>query len=118
MFEHSLSLISYKAINKRIRSKTCCEKQLRRASLGYDALILFSSLGEDWKQAIIKEFGEPIEKVKNGFRKNICYLMKFQDGDILVRKNNNTGVETTWINQRLVIEVCNLSEKHLRNCIP
>ncbi len=62
--KNSLSLISYKALNKRFKSNTCHEKQLRRASLGQDALILFSSLSRDWKDAITTTFGEPEKEAK------------------------------------------------------
>ncbi|MDB4158110.1 hypothetical protein N9609_01320, partial [bacterium] len=63
----SFCFIRYNALYKRMRSKTCCEKELRRASLGYDALVLFSSLSQDWKDAITTKFGQPIEEVKKSW---------------------------------------------------
>lgn len=63
----SLKLISYKAINGRMKSKTCSETQLRRASLGCDALVLFNSLSQDWKDRITTKFGKPQEEVKKSW---------------------------------------------------
>ncbi|AOW11316.1 hypothetical protein EM308_08225 [Flavobacterium gilvum] len=63
----SLKLISYKAINGRMKSDTCSEKQLRRASLGCDALVLFSSLSQEWKDKITTKFGKPQEEVKKSW---------------------------------------------------
>ena len=40
--------------------------------------------------------------------------MNFQGGDILTRKNRSSEGDTTWISQRLIIQVCDISEKHLR----
>lgn len=72
----SLCLISYRAINKRINSKTCPEKELRRASLGNDALISFASLSQDWKDSITIKFGRPNEEIK----KNYFSKQYFTDG--------------------------------------
>ncbi|MES2238896.1 MAG: hypothetical protein V4497_01425 [Bacteroidota bacterium] len=63
----SLKLISYKAINGRMKSITCTEKQLRRASLGYDALIEFSTLCQEWKDRITTKFGKPQEEIKKSW---------------------------------------------------
>lgn len=63
----SLRLISYKAINGRMNSDTCSEKQLRRASLGCDALVEFNSMSQDWKDRITTKFGKPQEEVKKSW---------------------------------------------------
>lgn len=63
----SLKLISYKAINGRMKSDTCSEKQLRRASLGCDALVEFNSMSQDWKDRITTKFGKPQEEVKKSW---------------------------------------------------
>lgn len=65
--EESLALISYNALYKRMKSDTCTEKQLRRASLNMDALVLFSSLTQDWKDAITVKFGSPKEEIKKSW---------------------------------------------------
>ena len=65
--EGSIKVISYNAINKRIKSSTCPEQQLRRASLNYEALILFSSLCKEWREAITLKFGNPKEEVKRSW---------------------------------------------------
>ncbi|MEO7977737.1 hypothetical protein [Flavobacterium sp.] len=66
----SIKVISYKAINGRMNSNTCHEKQLRRASLGFDALIEFSSLCLEWKERITVKFGKPQEEVKKSWFAN------------------------------------------------
>lgn len=63
----SVKLISWNALNKRTRSNTCHEKQLRRASLGCDALIEFSSLSQEWKDRITTKFGKPQEEIKKSW---------------------------------------------------
>ena len=64
---YSLKLISYKAINSRMNSKTCSEQQLRRASLGCDALALHSSLCQEWKDMLVVHFGTPKEEIKKSW---------------------------------------------------
>lgn len=63
----SLKLISYNALNKRMRSKTCAEEELRRASIGCDALILYSSMAQDWKDQLAVTFGKPNEEIKKSW---------------------------------------------------
>lgn len=57
----SLNLITYNALNRRINSKTMCEKRLRRASKLHCALVEYNSLDKEWRTAIIEKFGNPIE---------------------------------------------------------
>ena len=63
----TLGVISYNALNKRIISKTCTETQLRRASLNYDALVLHSSLSQDWKDSLTMKFGSPKTEIKRSW---------------------------------------------------
>ncbi len=63
----SLGLISYNALNLRFKSKTSIETQLRRASLNYDALALYSSLCQDWKDSLTLKFGNPKTEIKRSF---------------------------------------------------
>lgn len=63
----SLMLIAYRTLKKRIDSKTCVETQLRRASLNYDALVLHSSLCQDWKDSLTLKFGNPKTEIKKSF---------------------------------------------------
>lgn len=63
----SLKVISYKAINGRMKSATCAEQQLRRASLGSDALVLHSSLVQEWKDLLALHFGKPKEEIKKSW---------------------------------------------------
>lgn len=63
----SLCLISYNALNKRILSKNCTESQLRRASLNYDALILYSSISQEWKDNLTMKFGSPKTEIKRSW---------------------------------------------------
>lgn len=64
---YSLKLISYNAINKRIRSGSCSETQLRKPSLGCDALVLFSSLCQEWKDMLTVHFGMPEQEIKKSW---------------------------------------------------
>jgi hypothetical protein len=85
----SLGLISYKALNGRVKSKTCTEKQLRRSSLGLDALIEFHSLSQEWRDRITVKFGDPIEQIKESWfskhyladRKAFDYYVAHRYGD-------------------------------------
>ncbi|MDY3512990.1 hypothetical protein PG303_07165 [Riemerella anatipestifer] len=63
----SLSLISYNALYKRMNSKTCTEKDLRRASLGFDALVQFDSLCVEWRDALTMKFPKPKEQAQKSF---------------------------------------------------
>lgn len=63
----TLGVISYKALNGRFLSKTCTETQLRRASLNYDALVLHSSLSQDWKDSLTVKFGSPKTEIKRSW---------------------------------------------------
>lgn len=65
--DESLKLISYRALKKRIDSPTQPERQLRRASLGFDALIEFDSLIQEWRDALVMKFGKPAEQVRESF---------------------------------------------------
>ena len=63
----SLKLISYNALYKRLNSKKSTETELRRASLGCDALILHSSIDHDWKDQLAVKFGKPNEEIKKSW---------------------------------------------------
>ncbi|MGV9003990.1 hypothetical protein [Flavobacterium sp.] len=65
--DKSLQLISYKAINQRTRSNNCPEKQLRRASLNYDALIEYNSIDREWKDSLTMAFGSPRTEIKKSW---------------------------------------------------
>ena len=63
----SLCLISYNTLYKRMKSKTCSEKQLREGNWAGEALILFSSLSRDYKDRITKAFGVYKEEIKKSW---------------------------------------------------
>ena len=65
--ENTLLLISVNALGKRMRSKTMTEKQLRRSSLGLDALIEFNSLSQEWRDRITVKFGNPEAQIKQSW---------------------------------------------------
>lgn len=87
----SIKVISYKAINGRMNSDTCNEKQLRRASLGFDALVEFSTLCIEWKERITVKFGKPQEEIKKSWfasqyvadRQAFDYYLAYTYGDKL-----------------------------------
>ena len=60
----SLCLFKYKTLYARLQSKTACEQELRRACFGQDALVLFSSLDRETKDALTVKFGQPQKEVK------------------------------------------------------
>ncbi|WP_155844997.1 hypothetical protein [Chryseobacterium daeguense] len=63
----TLHLMTYRAFKKRMDSLTSPEKQLRRASIGVDALVEFRSLCQEWQDLLTTTFGNPPEKVKENF---------------------------------------------------
>lgn len=60
----SLCLIRYNAFYKRMKSKTCTERQLREGSWAHDALADFNSLNPAWRDKITTTFGKPREEVE------------------------------------------------------
>ncbi len=65
--EDSLCLFQYRTLKKRLDSKTASEQELRRACFGQEALILFSSLDRQTKDAITIKFGNPQTEVKKSW---------------------------------------------------
>lgn len=63
----SLKLINYNALHRRMNSETCIEKQLRRASLNYDALVQFDSLTQEWRDKLTLNFGSPVVEIKKSW---------------------------------------------------
>lgn len=63
----SLAIISYRALKKRMDSKTCIEQQLRTASWAGDALILYSSISQEWKDNLTMKFGSPKTEIKRSW---------------------------------------------------
>lgn len=63
----SLCLLGYRALKKRMDSETSREKQLRRSSLGFDALVEFHSLSQEWQDMLTIKFGYPPEKARQSF---------------------------------------------------
>ncbi len=63
----SLCLEKYKCYYDRMKSKTKSEQSLRRACFGQEALILFSSLDRQTKDAITIKFGNPQTEVKKSW---------------------------------------------------
>lgn len=65
--DQSLQLITYRAFKHRMDSKSCTEKQMRNGSWGGGALVLYSSLSRDYKNALTMEFGNPKEEIKKSW---------------------------------------------------
>lgn len=63
----SLFLIKHNALHKRLKSDTCTEKELRKGSWSYDALVCFYSLSQEWRDKITTKFGAPVEEVKKSW---------------------------------------------------
>lgn len=87
--DKSLKVISYNALNKRILSNNCCETQLRRASLNYDALIEYNSISREWKDSLTIAFGSPKTEIKKSWfakhheadRKAFDFFCAYRYGD-------------------------------------
>lgn len=100
--EESLSFMTYRSLKKRMDSNTCCEKQLRRGSLGQDALILFSSLSQEWRDAIVFKFGAAQKEIKKDWfaqnyisdRKAFDFFVAHRYGD-----NNNEKLDLKLVEQ-------------------
>lgn len=98
----SLCLMTYRSLKKRMDSSTCCEKQLRRGSLGQDALILFSSLSQEWKDAIAIKFGKPKAEIKKSWfadhyiadREAFDFFVAYRYGD-----KNNEKLDLKYVEQ-------------------
>lgn len=65
--EKSLKFITYRSLRNRIQSNTQSEKELRKASWSYEALVLFSSLSVEWINKLTHEFGNPKEETKKSW---------------------------------------------------
>lgn len=65
--EQSLCLLTYRALRKRMDVDTCIENQLRRASLGCEALVEFKSLSQEWRDLLTTQFGNPPQKARESF---------------------------------------------------
>ena len=116
--EDSLKLISYRSIYNRMKSKTQCEKELRRASLGNPALVLFSSLSREWKDSITVKWGEPEkEAIKNWFaqhyvadRKAFDFFVAHRYGDNNEKKLDLKLVEQYTYNASVLNTVLKVKE--------
>ncbi|TYB69403.1 MULTISPECIES: hypothetical protein, partial [Bizionia] len=64
---NSLQLISYRAFKKRMDNPDNTEKQMRNGSWGGGALVLYSSLSRDYKDALTTEFGNPKEEIQKSW---------------------------------------------------
>lgn len=60
----SLNLISYKALNDRMKKKSCNEEQLRKPAIGKCSLIAWDSISKHWQSCLTIKFGEPQKEVK------------------------------------------------------
>lgn len=65
--DESLCLLTYRALKKRMDVDSCSEKQLRRASLGCDALVEFKSLSQEWQDMLTTTFDNPPKRIKESF---------------------------------------------------
>lgn len=65
--ENSLCIDTYRTIKKRLDNPKKCEQQLRSGCFGNDALILFSSLDRQTKDALTIKFGNPQTEVKKSW---------------------------------------------------
>ena len=117
--EQSLRLMSYRALKMRIDSKTRPEKQLRRASLGFDALVEYDSLMQDWRDALVFKFGKPKEQVKQSFfskhyvsdRKSFDFFAAHRFGEDNNEKLKPEVIELYTYNASVLNTVIEVKEK-------
>lgn len=102
----SVSLIKYRSLSHRMNSKTCTEKPLRRASLGFDALVTFDSLCREWKDILTMAFPKPKKQAKKGYfakhyeadRDAFDHFCRHRFGDNNERKLDPEVIETYTYN--------------------
>lgn len=117
--ENSLRLISYNALYKRLKSKTQPERELRRASLGFDALVEFNSLVPEWRDTLTLTFGKPKEKVKESFfaknyvadRKAFDFFCAHRYGDDNNKKLEPEVIELYTYNASVLNTVIEVKQK-------
>ncbi|MGV0919760.1 hypothetical protein ACTS94_05135 [Empedobacter falsenii] len=117
--EQSLKLISYKAMNQRMNSKTQPERQLRRASLGFDALVEYDSLMQNWRDELVFKFGKPKEKVRQSFfaqhyvsdRKSFDFFAAHRFGEDNNEKLKPEVIEQYTYNASVLNTVIEVKEK-------
>lgn len=97
---NSLCLLKYNTLYVRLKNKNNCWSELRRASYGCDALILFSSLDRATKDTITMAFGKPDEEIKKSFfaeqyiadQEAFNFFMKYRYGD-----NNSKRLDLKYV---------------------
>lgn len=117
--DQSLRFISYKAINQRMNSKTQPERQLRRASLGFDALVEYDSLVQEWRDALVFAFGKPKEKIQQSFfakhyisdRKAFDFFAAHRYGEDDIKKLEPEVIELYTYNASVLNTVLEVKEK-------
>lgn len=90
----SFDFIKYRSLSHRLASNTCTERQLRRASLGFEALVVFDSLCPEWKDSIEEKYPKPKPQPSKGFfekyfekdRKAFDYFCGYRFGEDNERK--------------------------------
>ncbi len=99
--EKSFNFIKYRSLSHRLNSDTCTERQLRRASLGFDALVLFESLCPEWRSVIEHTYPKPKEQAKRSYfaghyvadRKAFDYFCAYRFGENNERKLDPEVIE-------------------------
>ena len=117
--EESLKLISYNALYRRMKSKTQPERELRRASLGFDALVEYNSLMQEWRDALVLKFGKPAERVKASFfaqhyvsdRKAFDFFCAHRYGDDNNKKLEPEVIELYTYNASVLNAVVEVKQK-------
>lgn len=65
--ESSIRVIKYRTLRKRMDVKSSTEKELRRSCLGSEGLVLYSSICQEWKDALALKFGAPQQQIKQTY---------------------------------------------------
>ncbi len=102
-----------------MKSTTQPEREVRRASLGFDALVEYDSLMQDWRDALVFKFGKPKEQVKQSFfskhyvsdRKSFDFFAAHRFGEDNNEKLKPEVIELYTYNASVLNTVIEVKEK-------
>lgn len=111
----SFGFIKYRSLSHRLNSDTCVEQSLRRASLGFDALVLFESLCKEWKEIIELAYPKPKQTAKQSYfakhyeadREAFDYFCAYRFGENNERKLDPEVIELYTYNASVLNAVIN-----------
>lgn len=115
---HSLKVLKYNALYKRLKSTTCTEKELRRASLGFESLVLFESLCPQWRMELEHAFPKPQAQAQRSYfakhyeydRVAYDFFLRHRFGEDNTRKLEPEVIESYTVNASVLNTVLKVKE--------